>query len=733
MRMNEFRKHEQNLCVIFGETLEIFVSLVVCILASLWCAVGIAKLDNVYMPAAYITNSATIISGSRFVDGDIALNEILSGDRYTLNRESNIGDGRIIDISIIDNHLIVATVDKLKVINITDLSAITEVSSIDIDGIIRGVETNGSIAYVLAYPGGVRAVDLSVWSRPVIIDSYNVGEDPSGNGSPAAMTISDKVAYLAQYGDTLHVVDISNKDKMIGISKIYLEQNSGTIKDVEYINGVVYVVSSLFVYIIDVSDLKSPKLISRIQATGSRVWSGISVSGTTAYVGATTAGVVVWDVSNPNMPQELKTINPPVKNGAFRRPVVINRALFIPAGEAGMLIFDLSSENEPRLVNQIDTTGDASKIIAGIDTIILSEQDNGLSIYKYINNNVTFIRNTNPYYNIYDVDINNNTMYGLSTPGNMITWDINSPSTPIRLSETQIDPRGLADMSFTPNGIVTIRYSGTVVIIDITDVNQPRVAKEIVIPGNRIRSLSTWGDFAYVLTEDIFYILKIDLTNSQVIGKISLNDAYASIAGDGSSVYMANEDNILVVDVVNKELPQIVGTLIINDIGGITDMEISEENLIVGGARGVMFVDISRSNAPRVRFRDQRSTQVTAMSRSGDLVYVANERDLVPEITIWDVADPDSPTIVGRGELTFMYGSSQQSYVVSGLTTTVDIIAAAVGSRVLIWRLVDVETRVTQSPPLPTQSPTKRPSPTSAKTALDVRDHLYIPRLSRRQ
>jgi photosystem II stability/assembly factor-like uncharacterized protein len=273
-----------------------------------------------------------------------------------------------------DGHAYVATgrttSNRLKVLNLANLSNITQTASLETSYGINDVVANGIRAYLAGGGAGLRAIDISNPAHPV--------EDGSSLSAPQAqdIVISGNYAYVADGYNGLKIFDIrtSAKPGLLGACPT---------------PGYAYqlAVSGTYAYlacdtqglrIIDISDPQNPHIV------GSRVFSeaayNVGVWENHAYV-INTSQDILWvvDVSNPANPVERAT-----------RPVYYcygdlgfsGHYMFVPNTFFGLKVVDISNPASPVEVAIDRRLASACEVIIRDNRIYVLDRDAGFYVLE---------------------------------------------------------------------------------------------------------------------------------------------------------------------------------------------------------------------------------------------------------------------------------------------------------------------------------------------------------------
>ncbi len=211
---------------------------------------------------------------------------------------------------------------------------------IDTPGSAKDICVSGDYAYVADWGEGLRVIDVSDKDNLVevgFIDTTGFSRDVS---------ISDTIAYLANGSGGLFLIDISDPEnpETVGCSP-------NRANDVFISGQYAYTISdSSRVYllrIMDISDPSNPEGVSTIQIPSQLGLSGVYVSGIYCYLTTHRNGLFVTDVSNPDDPETISNCATP---GQANDVFVSGEFAYIAGGDSGLYIFDVSNPREPEFI-----------------------------------------------------------------------------------------------------------------------------------------------------------------------------------------------------------------------------------------------------------------------------------------------------------------------------------------------------------------------------------------------
>lgn len=187
-----------------------------------------------------------------------------------------------------DVALVITPKAGLRVVDVSEPTAPTEVGFYETSGIVLAVAVSGHIAYLVEKGKGLRVLDLSKPASPV-----EVGHLARANIWDVA--VADGYAYLAADKAGLRVIDVSDPTAPTEVS--YFNRAG---RSIYVANGYAYVSNWEVLHIVDISDPMAPIRVSRTTGLDA---SDVAVTDDYVYIANHWAGLVVLDISNPAAPK----------------------------------------------------------------------------------------------------------------------------------------------------------------------------------------------------------------------------------------------------------------------------------------------------------------------------------------------------------------------------------------------------------------------------------------------
>lgn len=186
--------------------------------------------------------------------------------------------------------------------------------------------------------------------------------------------------------------------------------------------------------VVDIRNPDAPEILGAV-ATAAPA-RDIFLSGTHAYVAARTAGLQIFDVSNPANPTLVKTFDTP--NEAWAVQVVGNIA-YLANGTTGLHIIDVTDPANPVQLGRYDSPGNARDIAIKGNLAYLADEDPGIQVID-ISNPTALVRRANyltPDWAV-GIQIVDNVAYVADDTGGLVVLDVQN-TVPVRLGGADTD------------------------------------------------------------------------------------------------------------------------------------------------------------------------------------------------------------------------------------------------------------------------------------------------------
>tara|TARA_B110000977_G_scaffold134075_1_gene170709 strand:- start:854 stop:8332 length:7479 start_codon:yes stop_codon:yes gene_type:complete len=228
-----------------------------------------------------------------------------------------------------------------------------------VNGGARKVALNGDYAYIADYTSGLAIIDIS--------DPANLGAPVymATTGEALGIAVRGNYAYVADGSSGLHIVDVSNPSKPTLVGTFDTDGNASDVTLSSDGNKAYVSDGSSGLHIVDVTNSASPSSWGVLDTGGEVLGSVLSNNGIKAYVANGQSGFAIANVSDATNLYVYGSLDTsqPVQSVALS---LDQRTAYLANGP-GLLVVDVSYSFEPRLIDVLNTDGDASDLILSPD------------------------------------------------------------------------------------------------------------------------------------------------------------------------------------------------------------------------------------------------------------------------------------------------------------------------------------------------------------------------------
>ncbi len=258
------------------------------------------------------------------------------------------------------------------------------------------------------------------------------------------------------------------------------------------------------------------------------------------------------------------------------------RYLFLASGYDGLVVVDVSSPENPKLVSWLETGGYA-----------------------------------------YDIFVSGNYAYVANGGSGLVIVDISNPEEPKKIGHMDLEGKARGVFVMGNYAYIACEKGKDLVIADIENPRNPQIIGELE-HGGFGKGVFVSGDYAYVADTGEFLIVDVSSPEKPILeAEISIpdypNGQARSVVVQKDRAYIAAYDlGVLVVDVSDPSSPTIVDR--IDEPNGVEKLYIRNEKLYVSSQGGLWIYSLSDLEVPEVYIPDGYSKGVFV---SGDYAYLA--------------------------------------------------------------------------------------------------------------
>lgn len=421
-------------------------------------------------------------------------------------------------------------------------------------------------------------------------------------------------------------------------------ENGYYVSDVFVRNDLAYLCCMHELVILNVSNLQNIVKLGETTFTGGG--NAIDIEGDYAFIAVNFNGLLIFDIANPSTPTQVSSV------GNFidicEDLEVVNDYAFVCHSDSGLNIFDVSNPNNPFFVKNyapsiflkdIVFSGDIGFIAGyseGVHFVNFSDPVNPSLILTYVKEDLI---GDNPR----AVSLQDNLLF-IVDGGSVHQIDISNISNPLTLPSFNVGH--LTENFAVENSIGFLLVIDTgLFIVNFTDHSNPSKISQFLAGGD---ATDVWitDNYAVVNNEwgGISFIDVSDLSSPEEVSSLvdSLVTVPHAITGNGSIIFIANGDGLLVVNASDMLEPKTLSTL--SGIGVSRSIAFSNNRVFLpAGFKGLAIVDVSNPIFPVLKARVNVNDIVTDVYVKDNHAFVTTYESGVKVI---DVSSSNSPEII---------------------------------------------------------------------------------------
>jgi hypothetical protein len=560
------------------------------------------------------------------------------------------------DVEVSGDYAYIATgATGFRILDISDINNPEEVANIILSVSLYDIDISGNYAYV-AYgnynsnqgsDGGLKVIDISDPSFPVVIESFNT------DYGATSVVLDGIYAYLSGPSLYFTIIDISNPEH---IEEVGIEFDDGTIFSVSGNYAYMTADDNLIFKVIDISDPTNPTEISYSFIDEFSI--GLNVIGNYAFIlgrgWGESGSLQVYDISDPENPVDAANF---AIDADCSHAAISGDLAYITTYENGIIIVDISDPLNMTEVGSYDTE-EAYSIHIFNDNAYLGDKF-GIRILDFTDPLFpTDVTNFAALGDIHDLSISGDHAYLVDKVNGMFVVDVSDSGNPFEVASIEIEGKPNSISISGEYAYIAGRSEG-MLIYNISEPNLPVEVAVIDVFGGCLDVVASGN---YVYSCDGFSNLKIydisDPISPEYLGGHDLNSSIVDIAVLNDIAYVVTYDSLFIVDVSDPENPQEVN--VINIWGHPRALAVDDNYAYIAAYPGSLRIfNISDPiEASEIGFCDTEG-EPSGIAISGDQAYVVeNENGL----QVINIANPTNPYITGFYDI---YGVAS-NVVVSG-------------------------------------------------------------------
>jgi hypothetical protein len=216
-------------------------------------------------------------------------------------------------------------------------------------------------------------------------------------------------------------------------------------------------------------------------------------------------------------------------------------------------------------IGSVTVPGEAGDLVVRGDYAYLSTSENGLQVVDVSNSTLPRVAGGDATFSSWDVDCNNQAVFllgGSTFHEFLCSYDVSSPSTPIRLNQIPIYGAEQLDVEGGYALVGTGFFGRGIALVDITDPSRLVTLSSLSV-GSPVVGVALRYPYAYVMTNigsrDTIHVVDLyDVQAPSVLGSLALTDYGPISEGPGGYLYEVGRESFSVINVEAPHNPQLV-------------------------------------------------------------------------------------------------------------------------------------------------------------------------------
>lgn len=293
-------------------------------------------------------------------------------------------------------------------------------------------------------------------------------------------------------------------------------QDDGAL-DLFFENNVLYVANKFTgLQIVDVSDMRAPKILSRTPSNGQNY--GITKKGNYVYMTDLLSGMLVYDVSNPKKPKKISEVA--TRGEAWDIKIKDNHA-FVAVGKAGLEVFDITDAAAPKSVGSLwyEREWDYARklFIAESGLLFVADRKQGIHIVDITTPSAP--RAIRRYATKFasGICVEGNYAYVADGPNGLLILDVTNPEKIRQVGEFPL-PGHANDVYKAARYVYVAVDDAGIRSIDVTNPAKPTFESRFDTPG---QSFKVWKNDVYVMVADLSSVILMLHNRPPVLERIA--------------------------------------------------------------------------------------------------------------------------------------------------------------------------------------------------------------------
>jgi len=414
-------------------------------------------------------------------------------------------------------------------------------------------------------------------------------------------------------------------------------------------------------------------IISKLDFGGNSYAIELSNDKKTAYFANGVEGIAIVDVANikkPKLISELQLGERSARSGDNIVDIKLskdNKTAYLVGSDDGLYIVDISNINNPTLIGKFKTDGRARRVrlsqnedIAYVAIGDSDESKSGLSIIDISNHsNPTRIGKYHAEDSVNGIAISKDDKKAFLTDlsEGLKIVDISTRTKPVLITNIKFHNRKIESIELSKDEKSLYIMGGSLIVVDISTIDNPKVIKRVLTPSHT-HNITVTKNMLYLAPSVGIQFVNID-DPKKAFREGSFSTPFytqdISVSDDEKVAYLANGlDGLVIMDISKHKSPALIsGGLRENSVLGF-DLALSNDEKVsyqAQGGEGIRIVDVSNPKSPKLLtvFEGDEDesfyAEYIALSNDNHYAYVVDSSNY--KLQVVDITNPTNPVLVG--------------------------------------------------------------------------------------
>ncbi len=469
---------------------------------------------------------------------------------------------------------------QLRILDVSDPDNITEVITYHSNAIFHRLDLQDDLLCLAAGDGGLICMNVANPHQPQVMGIFQT------QGIVMDVRISGSYAYVAT--DSMLILDTSNPSHPVQVAAVECFEYA---RQVEILGNYAYMVSSCQLHIVDITDPVNPVLVS---TTFIADYSEISVIENFVYA-RWGSQIYVYDSSDPTNLSIVESVYVPKPDCAS----LMGTTMVTAGSHVGMHVLDISTPDNPIILGSLNTGAIYSVDVEG-DYACVATYSTGMSIVDISDLSHPFEtgRSEAPQFS-YDIHVHENNAFVVCANDMMYMMDVSDPEAPSVLGTYEFSTIGnqFTINYFEPYVYMTTENSGMFIL----DVSNPEAifAVAIIETPFQASDVAVSGDYVYITDNGLgLYVYSIATPDHPSwISVVYIQGRHLELAVQDDYAYVTSSNEVLtIVDISDPHTPYIVSETA--NAGYTGSILVDGDYALIAGGRKIHVIDIQDPLSP---------------------------------------------------------------------------------------------------------------------------------------